>query len=58
MVSALDTGSSSLGSSPGQEKYVVFLGKTFSPPRWCIYLLLTKFEVRAEGKNEGKNEDP
>ena len=28
MVSALDSGSSSLGSSPGHGHYVVFLGRT------------------------------
>ena len=40
MVSVLDTGSSGLGSEPGQGHCVVFLGKTLyshgaSPPR-CI----------------------
>ena len=30
MVSALDSGSSSVGSSPGRGLYVVFLGKTLS----------------------------
>ena len=40
MVSALASGSSGLGSSPGREYCVVFLGKTLSqclsPPR-CIH---------------------
>ena len=30
MVSALDSGSSSLGSSPGHGHYVVFLGRTLN----------------------------
>ena len=35
MVSDLDSGASGPGSSPGRGHYVVFLGKTLSPPR-CI----------------------
>ena len=35
MVSALDSGASGPGSSPGRGHCVVFLGKTLSPPR-CI----------------------